>query len=373
MYLAPLNYDRYFKRVFSDLDTAKHFLSDFLDVEIESIAPLKTQHHITDDAASITFDFRCKINGQFVIIDMQQWYKTDVVKRFYVYHAANSALQLENLPFKTIFKQANSTERENRPRDYQYIEPVLTLVWMADDTLDFADDYITYRMQPDTMLEFVRNRDLWRDQEINAIMKARALVLQDLDRVHKNLDFLSKNQLVFAFQKNIVRNERYAKYFKWFDFAEKTRKKDNDATDFEAYQKDIVLINVMNRLRTNKEEIEYIQSEDQITEEMLRFADSYKIELRPELRAELRPIVREEVKEEVREEVKEEVREEVKEEVREEVKEEVREEVKEEVREEVKEEYSTEIILKLHKKGKKANEISDLLDIPIAIINRIIQ
>jgi hypothetical protein len=349
MYLAPLNYDRYFKRVFSDLDTAKHFLSDFLDVEIESIAPLKTQHHITDDAASITFDFRCKINGQFVIIDMQQWYKTDVVKRFYVYHAANSALQLENLPFKTIFKQPNNTERENRPRDYQYIEPVLTLVWMADDTLDFADDYITYRMQPDTMLEFVRNRDLWRDQEINAIMKARALVLQDLDRVHKNLDFLSKNQLVFAFQKNIVRNERYAKYFKWFDFAEKTRKKDNDAADFEAYQKDTVLINVMNRLRTNKEEIEYIQSEDQITEEMLRFADSYKIELRPEMHAELRPIVREEIIAEIREEIKE------------------------EMREEAKEEHNAEIILKLHQKGKKPNEISDLLDIPIEIINDILE
>jgi hypothetical protein len=361
MYLAPLNYDRYFKRVFSDLETVKHFLSDFLDVEIETIEPLKTQHHITDDAASITFDFRCKIDGQPVIIDMQQWYKTDVVKRFYVYHAANSALQLENLPFKTIFKQPNSNERENRPRDYQYIEPVLTLVWMADDTLDFKDDYITYRMQPDTMLEFVRNRDLWRDQEINAIMKARALVLQDLDRVHKNLDFLSKNQLVFAFQKNIVRNERYAKYFKWFDFAEKTRKKDNDVADFEAYQKDTVLINVINRLRTNKEEIEYIQSEDQITEEMLRFADSYKIELRPELRAELRPELRAELRPVIVAEIWDEVTRIV------------RDDLEITIKEEAKEEQNAEIILKLHQKGKKPKEISDLLDIPIGIINDILE
>jgi hypothetical protein len=393
MYLAPLNYDRYFKRVFSDLEIAKHFLSDFLDVEIETIEPLKTQHHITDDAASITFDFRCKINGQYVIIDMQQWYKTDVVKRFYVYHAANSALQLENLPFKTIFSVPNTPKREKRPRDYQYIEPVLTLVWMADDTLDFKGDYITYRMQPDTMLEFVRNRDLWHDREINAIMEARALILQDLDRAHKNLDFLSKNQLVFAFQKNIVRNEKYAKYFKWFDLAEKTRKKDNEANDFDAYIKDEVLVKVINRLRTNKKDLTYIRSADQRQEEALRWFDSYKIEMRPEMHAELRPLVREEVMEEVREEVKEEVREEVKEEVREEVKEEVREEVKEEVREEVKEEVreevkeevreevireiraeqDAEIILKLHKKGKKATEIADLLDISVEIINRIIQ
>ena len=36
MYLAPLNYDRYFKKVFSDLKIAKYFLQDFFDIEIES-------------------------------------------------------------------------------------------------------------------------------------------------------------------------------------------------------------------------------------------------------------------------------------------------------------------------------------------------
>lgn len=345
MYLAPLNYDRYFKRVFSDLDIAKHFLNDFLDVEIESIEPLKDQHYLTDHAASITFDFRCKINGQYVIIDMQQWYKTDVVKRFYVYHAANTALQLEHLPFKMIYGQVEESG-EKRPRDYRYIEPVLTLVWMADDSLEFKGDYITYRLQPDTMLEFVRNRDLWHNKEINAIMEAHASVLQDLDRVHKNLDFLAKNQLVFAFQKNIVRNQKFAKYFKWFDFAEKTRKKTNNASDFEMYRKDEVLAKVINRLRTNKSEIEYIQTADQTMEEILRWFDSYKIEMRPEMHAELRPLIREEVIAEVREEVIAEVKEEVREEVRKQVKD----------------------ILKLHLQGKNAAEIADILNIPIEIV-----
>ncbi len=34
MYVAPLNYDRYFKKVFSDEKIATAFLQDFLDVEI---------------------------------------------------------------------------------------------------------------------------------------------------------------------------------------------------------------------------------------------------------------------------------------------------------------------------------------------------
>ncbi len=37
MYLAPLNYDRFFKKVFSDIKIAKKFLEDFLGVDIEEI------------------------------------------------------------------------------------------------------------------------------------------------------------------------------------------------------------------------------------------------------------------------------------------------------------------------------------------------
>jgi len=35
MYLAPLNYDRSFKKVFSDTRIAKRFLEDFFDVVID--------------------------------------------------------------------------------------------------------------------------------------------------------------------------------------------------------------------------------------------------------------------------------------------------------------------------------------------------
>ena len=82
MYLAPLNYDRFFKKVFSDLKIAKAFLEAFLDIKIESIERIKEKHKITDDAAFVEFDFRCKVRGQYIIIDMQQWYKAFVVNSF---------------------------------------------------------------------------------------------------------------------------------------------------------------------------------------------------------------------------------------------------------------------------------------------------
>jgi hypothetical protein len=74
MYLAPLNYDRFFDRVFSDIEIATHFFQDFLDVEIQEIEPLQRKKKLTDDAAFVEFDYRAKINGEYVILDMQQWY-----------------------------------------------------------------------------------------------------------------------------------------------------------------------------------------------------------------------------------------------------------------------------------------------------------
>ncbi len=43
MYLAPLNHDRYFKKVFSDERIAKQFLEDFLDVSITFLERLPSR------------------------------------------------------------------------------------------------------------------------------------------------------------------------------------------------------------------------------------------------------------------------------------------------------------------------------------------
>ena len=101
-YLAPLNYDRYFKKVFSDLKIAKRFLEDFLDIKIQEIEAKPTERYLTDDARYVELDFRCKIDNHYIIIEMQQWYKPDIIQRFYLYDALNTGLQLESLETKTI-------------------------------------------------------------------------------------------------------------------------------------------------------------------------------------------------------------------------------------------------------------------------------
>lgn len=129
MYLAPLNYDRFFKKIFSDTEIAKSFLEDFLNEKITSIEQLEDKHRVSqdawasskrslrpaDDATIVEFDYRCKIKDKYIIIDMQQWYKPDVVKRFYLYHSLNTGLQLEILGTKYIVDQSElKSEKKSR-------------------------------------------------------------------------------------------------------------------------------------------------------------------------------------------------------------------------------------------------------------------
>jgi hypothetical protein len=176
MFVAPLNYDRFFKKVFSDLKIAKAFLEDFLDVNIESITQLKRKHSITDDAAIVEFDYRCKIEGSYVIIDMQQWYKKDIVKRFYVYHTLNTVLQLEGMPSKTFELSLNpdgTKSKEIRLKDYRVLEPVITLIWMVDDSLGFTKDYVTQVLTPETLVEFIRSSELCFNKDVIALLEKR--------------------------------------------------------------------------------------------------------------------------------------------------------------------------------------------------------
>ncbi|OQX96758.1 MAG: hypothetical protein B6I24_10900 [Bacteroidetes bacterium 4572_128] len=50
-YLAPLNYDIFFRKVFKDKSIAKDFLQDFLEIEISSIEELKNKYKLTDEFA----------------------------------------------------------------------------------------------------------------------------------------------------------------------------------------------------------------------------------------------------------------------------------------------------------------------------------
>jgi predicted transposase/invertase (TIGR01784 family) len=272
MYLAPINYHRFFVKVFSDKRIAQKFLEDFLDVEIQEFQVLEDKHRITNDAAAVEFDFRCKIQDSYVIIDMQQWYKPDIVQRFFLYHTLNTALQLEELPLKR-FDFPAKTKMLKRGKDYRLLAPVYTLIWMVVDTLNFDLDYVSYLMAPEILVDFLNNNRLWREPEIKKLLAERNKVLEVLQNEAKNLDFLPKNRLIFMFQKNIVKNKAMKKYEKWFEFAEKTRNENNAEEDFEAYKGDEIFCEMMRRLRKDTlsdEDFYYIEDQKEAWEEAER-------------------------------------------------------------------------------------------------------
>ncbi len=268
MYLAPLNYDRYFKKVFSDERIAQQFLEDFLGVQITSIERLSTQQRVTDEAAIVEFDYRCKIDGAYVIIDMQQWYKPDIIQRFYLYHALNTGLQLENLPKDSLFFDYR-TQKMKRTRDYRRLEPVLTLIWLVDDTLFFKEDYIAYTMAPELVLEFIENEALWRGSTILDLQKERQKIIAVTKNRSKNLTFLRHNRLIFMLQQNIVKQKEGQLYERWFRFAEKSRQAGNESSDFKEFQGDDIFEEMMRRLRKEsltEDDITYIATEQEMWE-----------------------------------------------------------------------------------------------------------
>ena len=273
MYLAPLNYDRYFKKVFSDTSIAKCFLEDFLDVKIQSIEMLSINHKLTDDASAVEFDFRCLIDGRYVIIDMQQWYKPDIVHRFYVYHCINTALQLEKLPLKS-FSISDKAVKERKIKDYAEVMPVITLIWMADDTLNFTDDYVSYTMTPEIVNQFIDNKLLWEKPDITEILKQREQALKLLKNNTRSLDFMQENKLIYAFQKNIVKNNRFTAYHKWFELAEKTKNRLNKKAEFLKYQDDQILSKLMARISKealSREDFTYIEDYEAYLERVQRY------------------------------------------------------------------------------------------------------
>jgi hypothetical protein len=268
MYLAPFNYDRFFERVFKHTHIAKRFLEDMLNVEIEEIEPLPRKNKITDDAAFVEFDYRCKIKGNYVIVDMQQWYKQDVVKRFYLYFCNNTSLQLESIKPQIIPLTKN---KQYKTKNYEDIEPAITIIWMADDNLGFVDDIIAFTMLPELFSAFIKDETLWANKNIDDIVAFRNKLLAIAQNDTKNLSFLSKNRLLFALQGNIVlnhklgKNENLEKCIDWFLFAEKTKNKDNKPEDFESFKKEPIMMEVIELLKTSEltqDDFEYITDYD---------------------------------------------------------------------------------------------------------------
>ncbi len=276
MFVASLNLDLFFKKVFSNKRVAKIFLEDLLGVTITEIKLLSVENKMTDAAVTVKFDFRCKIHGQYVVIEMQQKYKVDVVKRFYLYQAVSTALQLETLKPSTITKPNGETYTE---KNYSGLEPVITLIWMVDDMLGFDDDFIAYTTLPEAAKDFIMNANLW-EQPLEAILAERKKAIAILENKTKGLDFFTKNRMIYIFQKNIVKNKRVdLAYFKWFDVANISRNPNNKEEDFSKYKDDKDMAEVINRIRKDKlppDEFKYVSDLYMYDIHMARMEEDFK-------------------------------------------------------------------------------------------------
>ncbi len=326
-------------------------------------------------------DSKRNINGQYVIIDMQQWYKAFVVKRFYLYQSLNSALQLENLP-KRDFPELSG--RKVDTRIYQELLPTITLIWMSDDNLGFREDFVSFSLYPDQTAEFFKNDALWNSNDFEKMGIEREKILTLLNNNTKDLGFLSQNKLIYAFQKNIVKNKKLTKYFEWFELAEKTRNKNNTEQDFVNYKKNESLMAVIERIKTSEFDYEELSALEALERELalsalwrldakIELREEVKEEMTPILKEELKPMLKEELREEVLNEVKEELRGEVLNEVKEEVRGEVLNEVKEELTPKLKEELREEVVLSAFLKGLNPELIASITNLPLSKVLEMIK
>ena len=283
MYVAPLNLDLFFKKVFSSKLVAKKFLEDLLGIHITEIKLLSIENKLTDDAVIVKFDYRCKIRGQYIIIEMQQKYKVDVVKRFYLYHCISTALQLEALKPIKITKFNGETYTE---KNYSDLQPVYTIIWMVDDKLGFEEDYIAFTTLPEIAKEFILDNNLW-EQPIEKILAHRDKAIKILENDTKGLSFFTQNRLIYVFQKNIIKNERTnLPYFKYFDFANLSRNPENKEEDFLKFKDNKEMEEVINRLRKDKltpEEFQYVSDINSYEIFMVRKEEEHKEKLARQL------------------------------------------------------------------------------------------
>ncbi len=280
MFVASLNLDLFFKKVFSNKRVAKKFIEDLLDVRIAEIEFLSVENKLTDESVFVKFDFRCKIRGQYVVIEMQQSYKTDIIKRFYLYHSVSTTLQLETLkPTKSIKPNGEYYIEKN----YSGLEPVITLVWMVDDMLGFKEDFIVYSTLPEAAKDFITDADLWA-KPFDEILNERKKALKILENKGKGLDFFAQNKLIYIFQKNIVKNKRIdLPYYKWFDFAQMSRNPNNKEEDFIQFKKDKDMAEVISRLRKDNltpDEFKYVSDFPMYEILFERMREDHEIELK---------------------------------------------------------------------------------------------
>jgi hypothetical protein len=221
---------------------------------------------------------------------MQQWYKTDVVKRFYLYHAMQSVLQLENISEKILLGKKewnqNPIPEKIKTKNYREIQPVITIVWFVQETLGFKDiPYVNYILQTEELDKLINIPDIEKKSKKELVEEIKKI--QEVSQNNtKELDFLKKNKLAFYFQKNIIeieenKNKINKNLYKWFQFAQRSLDKENQEEDFMEFQSEKHFNKLTQRLQfrfLDEEDKEYIIEEEEYTEMVKR----YELELKEE-------------------------------------------------------------------------------------------
>lgn len=136
--------------------------------------------------------------------------------------------------------------------------------------MGFKEDFVSFSLLPDDLMKFIQAASFWENNNSEASAKERKRILDILSNKTKQIDFLSKNKLVYIFQKNIVKNQSNSKYFAWFEFAEKTKDENNVKDDFEKYETDKIFKEIMKRINKEvlqEEDFQYITDYAQFREE----------------------------------------------------------------------------------------------------------
>ena len=184
----------------------------------------------------------------------------------------------EQLPKKAVILPENQIKETH---DYSDLLPVLTLVWMVQDNLGFDDDFKSFCLAPEDIIFFLRDVGLWKNNDITELLNRRNELVKLLENNTKELQFLQKNQLIYIFQKNIVKNKTFKKYYPWFELAENTLKKISDKFAYQEYEKDAILKEVIRRLKKeieNPEEIKYIGDYDEFIDSVKRYDQGLLLE-----------------------------------------------------------------------------------------------
>jgi hypothetical protein len=127
------------------------------------------------------------------------------------------------------------------------LEPVITIIWMAQDNFGLDTDYVEYNLFPKAFGDFVRDPKLCELSKEDLEVRRMSLI-QDPETDRRKLSFLEENRLIFVFQANIVKNKPNTRYAKWFEFAEKTRNPNNQAADFDNFVHHSIFAQMIHRL-----------------------------------------------------------------------------------------------------------------------------